>query len=150
MDKLYKHNDTHWPGPETYHRPSWHEYFWSIAELVATRATCPRAQCGTVIVDPATHHILATGYNGAPPGEKHCDDVGCIMEDGHCQRAIHSEVNAIAHAARNGVRVDGAHAYVVMKRKPHLAESVFKYDQTCRECAKVLKAANITVVSVSH
>lgn len=131
------------------HRPSWHEYFWNIAEQVATRSTCPRAQCGTVLVDPNTNHILATGYNGAPPGECHCIDIGCLIEDGHCQRAIHSEVNAIAHAARNGVRVDGAHAYVVMKRDPHLPDSKFRYDRTCRECAKVLKAANITVIETS-
>ena len=121
-------------------RPHWDRYFLNIAREVAQRATCPRAKCGTVLVDPITNHILATGYNGAPPGEVHCIDEGCLMVDGHCQRAIHSEVNAIAHAARNGIRIDGAHAYVYGNRQDGDVK------QVCRECEKVIKAANVTVI----
>lgn len=121
-------------------RPDWTEYFMNIAKAVSLRASCPRAKCGTVLVDPNSKHILATGYNGSPPGEAHCIDEGCLMVDGHCQRAIHSEVNAVAHAARNGVRIDGAHAYVYGRRRDGTTI------QVCRECAKVIKAANITVV----
>ena len=121
-------------------RPSWSDYFMNIAKAVSERATCPRANCGTVLVDPKSNHILATGYNGSPPGDPHCIDVGCLMVDGHCQRAIHSEVNAIAHAARNGVKIDGAHAYVYGSRKDGEIKEV------CRECAKVLKASNVTVI----
>ncbi|MGB2803759.1 MAG: cytidine deaminase, partial [Candidatus Zixiibacteriota bacterium] len=47
-------------------RPSWDEYFMSIAELAATRSTCLRRQFGAVIVKDKK--ILATGYNGAPSG----------------------------------------------------------------------------------
>ena len=121
-------------------RPSWNQYFMNIAREVAQRATCPRAKCGTILVDPKTNHILATGYNGAPPGEKHCISHGCIMQDNHCQRAIHAECNAIAHAARNGVRIDGAHAYIYGQRSDGEVKHV------CRECAKILKAANVTVI----
>ena len=53
-------------------RPTWNEYFFAIAKVVASRATCPRALCGCVIVNPKTNHILSTGYNGAPPNESHC------------------------------------------------------------------------------
>lgn len=121
-------------------RPTWLIYFVEIAKAVAQRSTCPRAKCGTVLVDPSTNHILATGYNGSPPNEPHCIDDGCLMVDGHCQRAIHSEVNAICHSARNGVRIDGAHAYIYGCREDGEIKDV------CRECAKVLKAANITVI----
>jgi dCMP deaminase len=34
------------------------------------------------------------------------------MEDGHCVRTVHAEANAIAQAARHGVRIDGADIYV--------------------------------------
>jgi dCMP deaminase len=34
------------------------------------------------------------------------------MEDGHCVRTIHAEVNAIAQAASNGVSVHGAAIYI--------------------------------------
>jgi len=56
--------------------------------------------------------ILATGYNGSIRGLSHCDEEGHLMEDGHCVRTVHAEANAIVQAARNGVRVDGAHVYV--------------------------------------
>lgn len=56
--------------------------------------------------------ILATGYNGSVRGLPHCDEDGHLMEDGHCVRTVHAEANAIVQAARNGVRVDGAHIYV--------------------------------------
>ena len=38
----------------------------------------------------------------------HCDDVGHMMENGHCVATIHAEANAIIQAAKNGVRIDGA------------------------------------------
>ena len=121
-------------------RPDWNTYFIDIAKAVAQRASCPRAKCGTVIVNPETHGILCSGYNGAPPGEPHCIDVGCDMQDGHCQRAIHSEVNAIAFAAKHNVSVRGAHAYIYGNRQDGETKHV------CRECAKVLKAAEVTVI----
>jgi dCMP deaminase len=34
------------------------------------------------------------------------------MEDGHCVRTVHAEANAIAQAARTGVRIEGASIYV--------------------------------------
>jgi len=34
------------------------------------------------------------------------------MIDGHCERTVHAETNAIAQAARNGTRLEGATAYV--------------------------------------
>ena len=121
-------------------RPGWDLYFMNIAKEVAQRATCPRAKCGTVLVCPSTHHILATGYNGSPPGERHCIDDGCVMEDNHCQRAIHSEVNAVTHAAMHGIQIGGAHAYVYGNRADGDVKDV------CRECSKVLRSANITVI----
>lgn len=92
-------------------RVSWDEYFLTIATVVACRATCPRKSVGAVIVSP-NKHILATGYNGSMPGDEHCSDVGCLMEDNHCVRVIHAEANAIAQAARNGVKLDNATVYV--------------------------------------
>ena len=81
-------------------RPSWDEYFLEIAKVVAQRSTCDRANVGAVIARNKV--ILSTGYNGAPRGLPHCDDVGHEIVDGHCVRTIHAEANAIAQAARNG------------------------------------------------
>ena len=93
-------------------RGSWDDYFIRIAREVSTRATCDRRHVGCVLVRDKC--ILATGYNGSLRGLPHCNEpgVGCFMEDGHCTRTVHAEANAIAQAARNGVRLDGATAYV--------------------------------------
>ena len=90
-------------------RADWHQYFMQIAEVVATRATCDRRKVGAVIV--RDRMILSTGYNGSIRGMPHCDDVGHMMEDGHCVATIHAETNAILQAARNGVRIEGSEIY---------------------------------------
>ncbi len=57
-------------------RPSWHEYFMSITDLVAQRATCTRRYVGAILV--RDKHIIATGYNGAPTAISHCLEVGSL------------------------------------------------------------------------
>jgi Deoxycytidylate deaminase len=98
-------------------RPAWDEYFMGIAELVRTRSTCLRRKVGAVIVKD--NRILTTGYNGAPPGSKHCDEVGCLREamgvpsgERHelC-RALHGEQNAVIQAAKYGIPIEGAVIY---------------------------------------
>ena len=81
----------------------------NIARQVATRATCDRKHVGAVLVRDKT--ILSTGYNGSIRGLPHCDEVGHMMENGHCVATVHAEANAIIQAARNGVRIDGAIIY---------------------------------------
>lgn len=99
-------------------RPSWDSYFIKMAEHVATRSTCLRRQIGCIIVKEK--RILATGYNGAPSGLKHCSERGgCWRErnkipSGERQEkcmAVHSEVNAICQAAKFGIRICGADLY---------------------------------------
>lgn len=103
-------------------RPSWDEYFLRIAFTVAERSTCDRAHVGAVIV--RDRRILATGYNGAPAGLPHCDDVGHLMIDGHCVRTLHAEQNAIIQAALHGVSTDDSTIYVT--------------HQPCLTCAKMI------------
>ena len=114
-------------------RPNWDEYFKIIAEVVSRRSTCPRARVGAVIVSE-DNRILTTGYNGSSPGESHCDDVGCLIVDGHCQRTLHAEVNAIAFAARAGISLQGGRLYIWSSRSDL---------KPCRECDKVIKAAGL-------
>lgn len=55
-------------------RPTWDEYFMQIVDIVKERSTCLRRKVGALIVKDK--RILATGYNGAPTGLPHCDEVG--------------------------------------------------------------------------
>ena len=98
-------------------RPSWDEYFLAIAEEVARRSTCLRRPVGAILV--VGRRILATGYNGAPSGVPHCEEVGCLREQMQVPsgqrhelcRGLHAEQNAIIQGARHGVRIDGATLY---------------------------------------
>ena len=80
-----------------------------ISRVVASRSTCDRKHVGALLV--RDRMILSTGYNGSIRGMPHCDDVGHLMEGGHCVATIHAEANSILQAARNGVRIDGADLY---------------------------------------
>jgi dCMP deaminase len=90
-------------------RIGWNEYFMNIARQAATRSTCDRKHVGAVIV--RDRNILSTGYNGSIRGMPHCDEVGHLMEGGHCVGTIHAEANAILQAAKNGVNISGAELY---------------------------------------
>jgi len=118
----------------THDRPSWDDYFMGVALLLATRSTCDRLHVGCVLVTGGTqaHRIIAAGYNGHLPGAPHESRV----RDGHEQATVHAEQNAIADAARRGVALDGATAYV----------SHFP----CLNCAKILAAAGIKLIKYHH
>src|SRR5687767_235937 len=73
-------------GTVAQQRSSWDQYFMDIARQVATRATCDRKHVGALLVRDRT--ILSTGYNGSIRGLPHCDDVGHMMENGHCVATV--------------------------------------------------------------
>ncbi len=111
-------------------RLSWHEYYMRIARLVSERSTCLRRRVGAIAVKDK--RILATGYNGAPSGMKHCLDIGCLREQmnipsGHRHelcRGLHAEQNIIIQAAVHGVSICGA--------------SIYCTTQPCLICSKML------------
>ena len=73
-------------------RLKWDEYFMAQSHLLALRSTCQRLSVGATIVKD--NRIIVGGYNGSVVGEVHCIDEGCLIEDGHCIRTIHAEMNA--------------------------------------------------------
>lgn len=91
-------------------RPTFDETFFDIARVLSRRATCHRARVGAVVVG-ADNRILGSGYNGAPPGQPHCTEIGCKLTDGHCTRAVHAEMNALTQATP--AMLQGSRLYVV-------------------------------------
>lgn len=87
------------------------EYLNLITVYVACRGTCDRLRTATVITDKR-NKIIATGYNGSPPGAEHCDDVGHLMVEGHCVRTNHGEDNAILNCL-DLTKVEGGTVTVV-------------------------------------
>lgn len=121
-------------------RPDRDAVLVATAQLWAQRSTCSRLHVGCVMHRDG--RILVQGYNGAPAGMTHCDhECNCDLSTnpmmreaaldgklGHqpdcasgsqgCQ-AVHAEQNAIAWAARTGVRLEGA--YMVCTHQPCLS-----------------------------
>jgi dCMP deaminase len=93
---------------------------------------------GAIIVKDK--RILSTGYNGAPRGLPHCDEIGCLREklgipSGQRQeicRGLHAEQNAIVQAALHGVPIQGG--------------QIFCTHQPCVTCAKMIINAGIVRV----
>lgn len=116
-------------------RPTWDEYFMDMVEIIKTRSTCVRRSVGAIIVKD--NRILATGYNGAPSGCVHCEEIGCIREKMNVPsgqrhelcRALHAEQNAIIQAARYGISIENATIYITT--------------QPCVICAKMIINAGI-------
>ena len=93
----------------------------AITKMVAKRTTCLRRGVGAVLVKDK--RILATGYNGAPAGLKHCEEVGCLRENESIPsgtrhelcRGLHAEQNVIVQAAYHGIAIGGATIYCTNK-----------------------------------
>jgi dCMP deaminase len=92
-------------------RPSWDEYFMSIAQVIASRSNCLKRHTAAIIVKD--NRIISTGYNGTPRGIKNCNEGGCPrcksfadsgtkLEECLCS---HAEENAIVQAAYHGISV---------------------------------------------
>ncbi|MEA1936106.1 MAG: cytidine/deoxycytidylate deaminase family protein [Thermodesulfobacteriota bacterium] len=117
-------------------RPGWDEYFMDIAELVSRRSTCLRRHVGAVLVKDK--RMLATGYNGAPTGVRHCVETGCLREQldipsgerHELCRGLHAEQNAIIQAALHGVSTKNAIIYCT--------------NHPCIICSKMIINAGIT------
>lgn len=84
--------------------------------------------------------VLATGYNGAPRGLKHCAEVGCVRVQNNVEsgtrhelcRGVHAEQNAIIQAAYFGVSIKGG--------------TIYTTNFPCVLCAKMLVNAGIEEV----
>lgn len=100
-------------------RVGWDEYFINLLESLSSRSTCRRRQTAAIIVK--NNRIVATGYNGQPPGMKHCNEIGfCLREKlkipsgqrAEICRAVHAEENAILQAAHLGIKLEDSIMYV--------------------------------------
>lgn len=124
-----------------FYRPSWDEYFMEMALLVSKRSTCLRRKVGAVLVK--NKRILASGYNGAPSGIKHCTDIGCLREKlkipsgqrHELCRGLHAEQNVLLQAAFYGTSTQESVLYVT--------------NQPCMICSKMLINAGIREIIVS-
>ena len=102
-----------------------------VAVLHSKLSKAQRAKVGCCIVTPT--FTLLCGYNGTPNG--FCNECEYTNSDGTLTTnpyVVHAEMNAIAAAARTGVSLLGATAYITLS--------------PCANCAAVMKQVGITRV----
>jgi dCMP deaminase len=119
------------------HRPSWDDYYLGIAKAISIRGDCVRRQHGAVVVK--NYNIIATGYNGSPPGsDKSCGSTGLCPRnlDPNSKHgkgsydlcwATHAEANAIIRASWEDLQ----HSTIYITGSP------------CPGCSKLIASAGI-------
>ncbi|MDO8554890.1 MAG: dCMP deaminase family protein [Candidatus Micrarchaeota archaeon] len=98
-------------------RPSWDEYFMSIAQVVATRSNCMKRKVAAVIIKDK--RIISTGYNGTPRGVRNCNEGGCARCNNFTESGknladcvcSHGEENAIVQASYHGIAIKESTLY---------------------------------------
>ena len=108
---------------------SWDELFVLQAALISQKSKDPSTKVGCVIVND-DNVILSTGFNGFPRGiDESVEERWKRPEKYHWVE--HAERNAIFNAARVGVSLNGAKAYLNWEPKP------------CADCTRALIQAGI-------
>ena len=131
------------PEPKTI-RPSWDEYWVSMAHRVPDRSLCSRAHVGAVIVD-VHNESVSTGWNGPPRGFPH-ENKPCLswcaraqtdvadMDPGYTDcPALHAEANALMMSEKSARR--GGTIYVT--------------SHVCFTCAKLIANSGLSRVVVA-
>lgn len=93
--------------------------------MYSTRGTCDRLRTACLIVK--NKRLVGAGYNGSPLQTPHCDEVGHLIIDHHCERTLHGEENAIINTERSNLL--NATAYVIAT--------------PCIRCAKLLANSGV-------
>jgi dCMP deaminase len=101
----------------------WHRRFLNMATLVSTWSKDPSTKVGAVIVRPETRSIVSTGFNGLPRGIADNDE---RLRDREYKMltTVHAEMNAILHAARTGVLLEGCIMYCTWMPCAHCAAAI--------------------------
>jgi dCMP deaminase len=120
-------------------KPSFDDIYMELAENLAKRSHCVKAQVGAVLTKET--RIVSLGYNGPPAGTHNCDEVwpeeGCPRDSkGSCSLALHAEQNTILYASKNNISIEGSTLYITLS--------------PCIACARVIFTTGIKKVYYLH
>ena len=110
------------------------QMYMDIAERISKMSYGRRGKVAAVIVKDGSN-IVSFGYNGTPAGfDNNLEDEVTDQTTGETKlvtkpEVIHSEINAICKAAKQGISTDGASIYVTLS--------------PCYDCAKAIIQAGI-------
>jgi dCMP deaminase len=160
LDELHRRLDRLLPPlMSRFMRPTWDEYFMSIARVVAMRSNCMKRKVAAMIVKDM--RVVSTGYNVTPRGAKNCNEGGCPRCNGMAASGTaldeclccHGEENAITQAAYHGTSLKGSTLYTTfapcllctkMIINSGIAEVIYNQDYPLNETAlSLLKECGI-------
>lgn len=119
-------------------RDTKNQYFLKIAELVSSRATCPRRAVGCVTTN-TYGHILSTGYNGVPSEYIHCIDHPCGGENNKTGEGLDSCM--ATHAEQNAL---------LQCRDVMTIDTIYVTTSPCITCAKLIANTSCRTVIYSE
>ena len=107
-------------------RPSWDEYFLSLAFNISLRSEDPDIKHGSVIVNQY-HQIIGTGYNGPIKGSINALIPLHIREEKR-KWMIHAEENSILNSTQNpSERGDGCKIYITGQPCNHCLQRIINF-----------------------
>jgi dCMP deaminase len=119
----------------------WDETWGAVAEVMAARSLCSRAQVGAVIAD-ATNRIVASSYNGPPAGFVHGDQScvhwcpraqGVVIDQSYANcPSLHAEANALLSADKSSWQ----------------GGTIYTTNDVCADCAKLIANSGLARVVV--
>lgn len=108
--------------------------FLDMCDTMSKLSYCVSHKVATILT--INNRILSSGINGTSSGSKNCDQIFNQKQFDRKKHhefsdlyEIHSEMNAIINAAKNGIAIDGATAYCNL--------------EPCFECSKNLSMSGI-------
>lgn len=114
------------------------EKYLSLAAKLALKSNCLRSKTGAVLVKKGK--VIVKAYNLIFPENDFCQKNGCLRDklklglgkEAEKCRSIHAETAAVTLAAKKGISLKGAIAYITF--------------QPCINCAKLFYSAGIKAV----
>ena len=114
----------------------YHISFLKIVDVVSELGTCSRRKVGAVLT--RDRRILATGFNGTPPGAPHCNEEICPGKNAPSGTnlslcaAVHAEENCLLYCAKYGVIASDSVLYCSC--------------EPCDDCMKLVETVGIKMV----
>jgi len=110
-------------------RPSWDEYYLTIAYVVAQRSFDASSKCGCVLVSN-DNRVLSTGYNG-PLKHSIDEEIPLTRPEKYCHM-LHGEENALLAYSGSHQDIQNATAYITSR--------------PCHKCLRMLLQKGITKI----
>ena len=107
-----------------------HDTYMGTAFLHAKKSKAIRKKVGACVVTP--NGVILAGYNGTPAGWDNACETAMPITLVTKPEVIHAELNCIMKAAREGVSVKGATAYITLA--------------PCLQCSAMMAQAGISTV----